>query len=544
MWWVVGAFLLGSLLGPVWVEAANDCADACDQTYLSTATTKVTFCGTDRATRATYFEAVDTDYCYATCGLMAQYAGSCGCANDCQAAVGQGKCDSSVGLCICSPGWGGNDCSLPKAGNPCSYHGELVVGGSTKSQFPFDYCVCDAGFTGVDCSSPLFAGSALPWGELYPDVPQYAPSDAYGDAHPVFNVSHFATIRVVLDDNDYVSLLLPDNLYNESYAAATVFFDNNRVQATFANVGFRIKGAYSRLDQKKGWVIKFNEFVKGQAFFGIQKLGMKAGSVSDDTLLKTKLYNDLYRAMNAPTQRSSFALLYVNDRFAGVYYMHEDIGGDFAASRYMVDAQHYDAATAQPQDNGGGNLYKFFWNVDNLLRGAVVESFMLATDNMASGANYYLYRHAYDDHDAATAATATAAATDDAAARWSLFDADFDECFVFDRATQQPAEAPGDIVAFFVTDPAHDHYDDVNPLMNGLLAPASPFRFLAPWIARDRLWQFSFNTTTAQFVNDAEWSIAMLPLRAQDTWAQTQRLLLVPSAPAASTAASTDPAAV
>eukprot|EP01039_Chlorochromonas_danica_P013235 gene13235-15283_t len=71
---------------------------------------------------------------------------------------------------------------------------------------------------------------------------------------------------------------------------------------------------------------------------------------------------------------------------------------------------------------------------------------------------------------------AAASATDDAAARWSLFDADFDECFVFDRATQQPAEATSDIVAFFVTDPAHDHYDDVNPLMNGLLAPASPFR--------------------------------------------------------------------
>lgn len=618
------------------LSKANECSDACDATYQADKTTSVTFCGTDRATHSTYFEAIDTDYCYATCGLMAQYSGACGCANDCGSIVFQGKCDTSNQLCICEPGWGGNDCSLPKRGNSCSYHGQLIIGGSSGSKFPFDYCECDAGFTGTDCSSPIFTGSALPWGELYPDVPQYSASDIYGDDHPVFNLSHFATIRVVLNENDYISLLLPPNLYNESYAPATVYFDNNNVQETFANVGFRIKGAYSRLDQKKGWVIKFNEFVKGQNLFGLKKIGMKAGSVADDTLLKTKLYNDLYRTMNAPTQRSSFSLLYINERFAGVYYMHEDIGPDYTASRIMVDQDHYTSATAQ--DTGKGNLYKFFYNVnlgyygddltyyetkshvnelgvpmyyyeqadgngdwsdfldllyyfntseirrsksnfpkdlsakeklsafydtiksvmevDNLLRGSVVESFMLGSDNMASGANYYLYHHDYDK----TGMTFS----DGMTTRWSLFDADFDECFAFDPITLEPTETTTDIISFYVRDPAVTSFSKVNPLMNGLLMDtASPFRvqylqhyqkllahvfrigpkqekkaaevtyplpqeryasmmqFLVPWIRKDRLWQFSFNMTTEKFVNSAELSMRMLPLRAQNAYEQT-----------------------
>ena len=63
-------------------------------------------------------------------------------------------------------------------------------------------------------------------------------------------------------------------------------FDNGNVKETITNIGFRVKGASSRLNQKKGFVLHFNEFVSGQKFFDMNKLGLKAGSVDDDTLLK------------------------------------------------------------------------------------------------------------------------------------------------------------------------------------------------------------------------------------------------------------------
>ena len=48
-------------------------------------------------------------------------------------------------------------------------------------------------------------------------------------------------------------------------------FDNGHVQESFSNVGIHVKGQGSRVDQKKGWSIKFNEFVKGQKLMGIEK---------------------------------------------------------------------------------------------------------------------------------------------------------------------------------------------------------------------------------------------------------------------------------
>lgn len=633
-----------SLIGWIGNVGADECLSSCDDNVAAQATTSVTFCGTDMLTHSTSFEAMDTDHCYATCGLMAQYEGICGCPNDCLSSVKQGSCDTSSLVCVCAPGWGGEDCSLPTVENSCSFHGKLILAGSSDSKFPnFDYCSCDANWTGTDCSTPVFTGGNLPWGELYPETPsQYSSSDKYGDDHPLFDISKLATIRVTLDAKDFRTLLLPANLYNESYASATMSFDNGGVQETLFNVGFRIKGAYSRLDEKKGWVIKFDEFVDGQHLLDTKKIGLKSGSVADDTLLKTKLYNDLYRAMNAPTQRSSFALLYINNQFAGVYYLHEDIGKDFLQSRNLVDVSPTDDKVV---DAGKGNLYKFFWNVhlgyfgpdedyyrtkahinelgvpmyyyeqaegDNtswqdfldmllylntsdytpcvyskaqanvngvhacnddsfyntitdhfevqtLLRGSVVECFMLGSDNMASGANYYLYHHAFETNGATASSPNSKTPTD----TWVLFDADFDECLAFDPVTGE-TDRESDILAFFVTDPKTDSFDDVNPLMNGLLAsPTSPFRaqylkyygdmlqrifqlnptslemksrgaasvlpqerysqmmqFLLPWVQRDRLWQFSFNMTTEKFAQDAEQSIAFLPQRALNTWSQ------------------------
>ena len=97
-----------------------------------------------------------------------------------------------------------------------------------------------------------------------------------------------ATIRVELPEADYINLLQPWNLYNQTYAKATVHFDNGYVQETYENAGFKIKGQGSRSAQKKGWKIKFDEFVKGQELVGgVSKLGLK-GCDEDDCFIKSQ----------------------------------------------------------------------------------------------------------------------------------------------------------------------------------------------------------------------------------------------------------------
>jgi hypothetical protein len=306
----------------------------------------ISFYGTDLINHQTYFPAFEGK-CYYGCEVMTYYQGTSGCPNDCFVSFGQGQCVNSS--CSCSSEFQGKDCSLPSSTHQCSLHGKMIPTTSTDSIFPFDYCDCDAGWTGTDCSSQVLPYTNTPWGTLF-DVDVYTSNDKYKDEHPIWNISVFASVHIELDEKDYLNLLQPWNLYNETYAVATMHFDNGNVRETVSNVGFRVKGASSRENMKKGWNIKFNEFVHGQSFFDMDKLCFKPGSVSDDTLLKTMLYTDFMRAMGVPTQRASYALMYVNSQFIGVYYMHEEISPTFIASRIEGD-------------DGSGNTMKLFYDV-------------------------------------------------------------------------------------------------------------------------------------------------------------------------------------
>ena len=225
---------------------SNPCTDQCDLTY--TGGYEAIFCGTDFNTHITHYEAFDSK-CYNNCGVMALHEGACGCPNECFTSFGQGQCEKSVGItptCLCTSGWGGSDCSQPINGNICSLHGAIVLADSKDSAFPFDYCRCDQGWTGIDCSSQELTIGNAPWGGIFADDDDvdsaYTGGDEYQDEHPVWNVSVLASVRISVADEDYLYLLQPWNLYNESYVPCNVSFDNGNSQQILNNVGYRLKG--------------------------------------------------------------------------------------------------------------------------------------------------------------------------------------------------------------------------------------------------------------------------------------------------------------
>lgn len=396
-----------------------------------------------------------------------------GCPNDCFEENKQGVCssissstssrsrsssngDAEVKYCICNQGWGGADCSLPIAGNPCSLHGSIKP---DDEALGLDYvCVCDAGWTGTDCSTPNFVPQGnqknkpttnnLPWGEIFDDdnVMSYSSNDKYGDDSPLFNMSSISTIRLSVNTTDFINLLSPENLYNGTYMKISSFlFHNENFQTKLSDVGIKIRGASSRMDQKKGFTIKFNHYISGQSLLQQKKISLRPGSVADDTLIKFHLYTDFQRSVGVPVSRAAYALLYINDIFYGVYTMNEDYGSsDFIKSRiedddgsgnmmqlnYDVYLQYFGSDPTYYQNmthsntlgavlynydqcSGNGNWSDFiiflefvnlasdedFANkieqvlqVPTLLRQMVVESFMLASDSFGpSGQNYYIY---------------------------------------------------------------------------------------------------------------------------------------------------------
>jgi hypothetical protein len=72
--------------------AADSCTDYCDITFADGI--QVKFCGTDYLTYQTHYSAISSK-CYFKCGVMAQYAGTCDCPNNCFEELGHGTCTSN-----------------------------------------------------------------------------------------------------------------------------------------------------------------------------------------------------------------------------------------------------------------------------------------------------------------------------------------------------------------------------------------------------------------------------------------------------------------
>ncbi len=110
------------------------------------------------------------------------------------------------------------------------------------------------------------------------------------------------------------------------YLMGNVTIDGELVDS----VGVRFKGftSYSPGAEKQPIKLDFNEFVKGKKYDGLRKLNLNNGT-GDPSLQRDVVCYDLHRSMGVKASRTSFAKVYFNDDYWGLYQLIEQVDKGF-----------------------------------------------------------------------------------------------------------------------------------------------------------------------------------------------------------------------
>ncbi|MFM9050818.1 MAG: CotH kinase family protein, partial [Bacteroidota bacterium] len=123
-----------------------------------------------------------------------------------------------------------------------------------------------------------------------------------------------------------------DSLEIPLYMQASVTIDGKSLYAC----GVRFKGESSYQfypGKKKPFRIKFDRYVKGQDFNGLTELNLN-NNFKDPTMVREKIYLDLMKRHGLPAPRATYAKVYLNDKYLGLYLITENIDDVFLETRF------------------------------------------------------------------------------------------------------------------------------------------------------------------------------------------------------------------
>lgn len=102
------------------------------------------------------------------------------------------------------------------------------------------------------------------------------------------------------------------------------------------DVGIHLKGAagsWRDFNDKPGLTLNTDKFADGQLFHGMDKWHL-ANSVQDPSYISELLCGELYRACGVPASRVAHALVTINGRKRGLYYLKEGYDKEFLKEHF------------------------------------------------------------------------------------------------------------------------------------------------------------------------------------------------------------------
>ncbi|PHV69272.1 spore coat protein CotH [Sporanaerobium hydrogeniformans] len=150
----------------------------------------------------------------------------------------------------------------------------------------------------------------------------------------IFDKEKLLEINIEIDEKQWEELL--ENAMDEQYVAANLTINGE----TVSSVGIRAKGnsslsmvASDSTTDRFSFKIKFDEYIKGQSFYGLDKMVLNNG-IGDATYMKEYLAYDMYNSMGIATPGFAFAKVSVNDEVWGVYLAVETLEESFIERNY------------------------------------------------------------------------------------------------------------------------------------------------------------------------------------------------------------------
>lgn len=166
------------------------------------------------------------------------------------------------------------------------------------------------------------------------------------DGSNLFNDAIVHTIEINKPSNPYLFdtvVVWHQNTmagYPQKYDTVNIIFDG----VALSNVGFRCKGRESFMQEyyKKPFKVKLSKHISDQKLDGIKEFNLHP-AMGDPSQLRDKISYDLFRNEGINTVRVSFAKVYINGTYWGLYSIVETYNKPFLKTNF---------------GNKGGNLYK------------------------------------------------------------------------------------------------------------------------------------------------------------------------------------------
>ena len=148
--------------------------------------------------------------------------------------------------------------------------------------------------------------------------------------HPLFDDRVLHTLQIAIHSRDW-DQLRSTYLENDHYPADLTW---NGIRVT--NVGVRSRGRTTRSGVKPGLEIDFAHYSTGGQFLGLQALVLD-NMLLDKSMIRERVAMAFLRRFGVPAPRESFATLFINGQYAGLYAMVEEVDSGFA-QRALGDA--------------------------------------------------------------------------------------------------------------------------------------------------------------------------------------------------------------